>query len=146
MSGSITSSVCALCRRPLPPDDTAGSATRLCDNCRKLVDNIRPATTRPTVTPAGNATPHQAEHLSDVHPPPQQPSNLGFETAQLNPQPSPNPSIPAGPAEPAWAEAPAQESPASPAWTPSPRQELPAKPTRPDPGRPDSGNRLESGS
>lgn len=144
MSGSITSSVCALCRRPLPPDDTAGSATRLCDNCRKLVDNIRPATTRPTVTPAGNATPHQAEHLSDVNPSPQQPSNLGFETAQLNPQPSPNPSIPAGPAEPAWAEAPAPESQASPVWAASPRQEAPAKPTRPDPGRSDSGSRPQS--
>src|SRR5215471_5078957 len=147
MSGSITSSVCALCRRPLPPDDTAGSATRLCDNCRKMVDNIRPAATRPVASGAVNTPAQEAEHVSEAHTSPQT-SNSGFDNAQPGPQPAATFAIPASPANPepaspAWADTPTQDSSAPPVCAGAPRQASPAKPTRPElgrtePGRPDT--------
>src|SRR5215471_3013729 len=122
MSGSITSSVCALCRRPLPLDDTVGSATRLCDSCRKMVDNIRPAATRPTTNPASNATLHQPDSQGNVQASSQQSSNAGFENAQLYHQPAGNLAAPASPSDPAWVEVPpAQEPSTNPVSAQSPR-------------------------
>src|SRR5262249_47624474 len=119
MSASITSSVCALCRRPLPAGDTGSSATRLCDSCRKMVDNIRPAATRGTTGPTTNAPTHQPDPRRAPKKPTKAASNSNIAGAVPQQGTLQNP---------AWATAPTPEPQPNPTWANTPSQEPAAKP------------------
>src|SRR5215469_2610356 len=105
MSATTTSSLCALCRRPLPPDGGA-AATRLCDQCRKMVDNIRPTATAKAPSAEDNASAQDFQPLQG--PPPVQeapPSQSPSRTAAYlsNGGSMPRQAPPANPTGPASA-------------------------------------------
>src|SRR5215469_226752 len=112
MSSSITSSICALCRRPLP-EDASGSATRLCDSCRRMVDNIRPAASRGATGPAPSAPTHQTEPVPAAQMPPRETPNSNISRAVPQQEVRPNT---------AWAEAPPAQAQPDPAWVNTPSQ------------------------
>jgi hypothetical protein len=52
--------VCPLCRRPSSAAGMSTAGTRLCDECRSLVETVHPSQTRPSSTPAYPAPVSQA--------------------------------------------------------------------------------------
>src|SRR5258708_6907901 len=124
MSASITSSLCALCRRPLPAADGEGSATRLCDNCRKMVDNIRPTAARGPATSPNNASTPQAEPMPAVQMPSQDAPNSIIAVKMPRQESLANPF---------WANTPSPKPLENPGGNSAPRQEPPANNGRRNP-------------
>src|SRR5262249_47310171 len=143
------------------PVDAGSSATRLCDSCRKMVDNIRPAASRGATGPTASAPNQQSDMMPATQTPSQQTSNPSTAGSMPQQEPLPNPGWAVGPppgpqphpvradtpsqgpvTKPGLNNAPRQAPPANNSWSNPPRHEPPANPVWSDvvmvPSGPDS--------
>jgi hypothetical protein len=133
MSGRPASAVCPLCRQPLPEERGEPAASRLCDECRTMVDSIRPGKpgsqpgVDPTVARPGTATPSYTPNAR-----PSGPLGPGYAASGAGGRP------PGGdqPGRVQGAVPPGASRPGITPPPPGPSQQPPANPVRPPVGAP----------